>query len=82
VATVEDIAGDEQLAARDYFQRVDYPCVGQELTLVGPFAKFSASPVPAATRSPSLGEHNEEVFAGELDVESADLARLYAQRVL
>jgi benzylsuccinate CoA-transferase BbsE subunit len=82
VATVEDLAADKQLASRDYFQTVDYPALGTELTLVGPFAKLSASPVVPPRPSPTLGEHNEEILSGELGVTQDDMQRLFAQRVL
>jgi crotonobetainyl-CoA:carnitine CoA-transferase CaiB-like acyl-CoA transferase len=57
VGTVADIAHDEQLAAREYFQQV-----GPGLTLVGPFAKLGATPAPPARRAPLLGEHNDAVL--------------------
>jgi crotonobetainyl-CoA:carnitine CoA-transferase CaiB-like acyl-CoA transferase len=82
VSTVRDIADDEQLAARNYFQTVEHQGLGRPLTLVGPFAKLSASPMAQAAPAPSLGEHNVEVLVGELGLESDDLQILYSQRAI
>lgn len=60
VGTVEDVANDEQLAARQYFQRVVHN--GREMTLAGPFARLSATPAPPARRAPLLGEHNDVIL--------------------
>ena len=60
VGTVEDVANDEQLAARQYFQRIVHN--GREVTLAGPFARLSATPAPPARRAPLLGEHNDVIL--------------------
>ncbi len=65
VNTMEDVSRDRQLLARDYYQRVTHPGLDRELTLVGPFARLSASPARPARRAPMLGEHNAQVLAGE-----------------
>ena len=46
VNTAADIAHDEQLAARDYYQQVEHPGLDRSLTLIGPFAKLSETPAP------------------------------------
>ena len=66
VANVADIAHDEQLKAREYFVEIEHDTVGRKLTLPGPFAKLSVTPVGPYDRAPRIGEHNREVFGGLL----------------
>jgi crotonobetainyl-CoA:carnitine CoA-transferase CaiB-like acyl-CoA transferase len=74
VNTAADIAHDEQLAARDYYQQVEHPGLERSLTLIGPFAKLSGTPAPPARRAPMLGEHNAEVLRGELGLTEEEFA--------
>jgi crotonobetainyl-CoA:carnitine CoA-transferase CaiB-like acyl-CoA transferase len=76
VATIADVAGDRQLAARDFYQRVRHPGLGRELELVGPFARLSGSPAPPARRAPMLGEHTAEVLRADLGLAAEDIAAL------
>jgi len=64
VANAQDIRSDPQLAARDFWQAV--PHDGVPITFSGAFAKFSATQVSVRRPAPKLGEHNEEIFVGEL----------------
>jgi benzylsuccinate CoA-transferase BbsE subunit len=82
VATIEDIARDRQLQARDYYQPVSHPGLDRELTLVGPFAKLSASPAPSARRAPMLGEHTADVLRGQLGISEAEFAALESAGVI
>ena len=82
VNTAEDIAHDRQLAAREYYQQVEHPGLDRSLTLVGPFAKLSASPAPAARRAPMLGEHTIDILQGELGLSGAEFAALEAAGVI
>jgi crotonobetainyl-CoA:carnitine CoA-transferase CaiB-like acyl-CoA transferase len=70
--TPAEFVADEQLAARDYFVTVHDACGDVRM----PGAPFkSEPPMLAITRAaPRLGEHNEEVFVGELGHESGELA--------
>ncbi|MGH7913409.1 MAG: CoA transferase, partial [Candidatus Binataceae bacterium] len=78
VATVADIADDDQLKARNYFARVEHDTLGRMLTLPGSFAKFSVTPVGPGRRAPRLGEHNGEVWGELMGIDGARLARLRA----
>src|SRR5260221_700495 len=75
-SAMADVAHDRQLAARGYFQQVAHPGLDRDLTLVGPFAKLSASPAPAARRAPMLGEHTADVLQGVLGITDAILRAL------
>jgi crotonobetainyl-CoA:carnitine CoA-transferase CaiB-like acyl-CoA transferase len=61
VASIEDVARSEQLAARAFWAVVDHPELGETYTYPGAFARFSEQPITTRRRPPLLGEHNEEV---------------------
>jgi crotonobetainyl-CoA:carnitine CoA-transferase CaiB-like acyl-CoA transferase len=63
VATVEDIRKDEQLAARDFWQRVPTPWGGEPIAFPGSFALFDGARPGIRRTAPTLGEHNVEVYA-------------------
>jgi len=72
--TPAEFVADEQLAAREYFVTVSGNQGGGEVRMPG--AAFKSSPeLFAITRAaPGLGEHNHEVFVGELGHSSDELA--------
>ena len=80
VQTPEDLARCPQLAARDFFTRVDHPVLGK---LRVPFRLWNMSATPARYRIPSplLGQHNAQVF-GALGLDGEALARLRAQAII
>ena len=76
VATVEEVVQSSQLAARGYFQSVEHPELGASFSYPGPFAKFSAAPIQYRRRPPTVGEHNREIFCGELGMSDGEFAKL------
>jgi benzylsuccinate CoA-transferase BbsE subunit len=79
VATEADIARDVQLKARGYFVPVDHTeTVGRTLTMPGPFAKLSETPIAINRRAPKLGEHNDEIYGGLLGRSAEQLTELRA----
>ena len=81
IGTVKDISADEQLIAREFFQQVEHPGIG-EVRYPGPWAKLSQTPLPALSRAPTIGEHNEEVYCGRLGLDRQQLVRLAGAGVL
>jgi benzylsuccinate CoA-transferase BbsE subunit len=75
VATAADIAADPQLAYREYFQSVPDPVLGRTVRFPGPFARLSATPLAAARRPPTAGEHNTQVYAELCGLDVDALAR-------
>jgi crotonobetainyl-CoA:carnitine CoA-transferase CaiB-like acyl-CoA transferase len=82
VASTKDIAEDVQLAARDYWRKLEHPDLGEEVVYCGPFIKMSETPVRQTRRAPRLGEHDEEIYAGELGLDAARLHELRKQGII
>ena len=76
VTTIEEVVESPQFASRDYFQNLAHPELGETFRYPGPFAKFSASPIEYRRRPPTVGEHNSEIYRGELGLPETEIARL------
>jgi crotonobetainyl-CoA:carnitine CoA-transferase CaiB-like acyl-CoA transferase len=75
VKTFDEVLDDPQLNARGYFQRVQHREAGN-YRYPGPPYRLSASPGQIVRPAPILGQHNEEVFCGELGYSREELAEL------
>ncbi len=62
IATVDEVAASEQLAARGYWQELEHPELGTRIRYPGPFAQFSATPIRYRQRPPLVDEHTDEVL--------------------
>jgi crotonobetainyl-CoA:carnitine CoA-transferase CaiB-like acyl-CoA transferase len=89
VATIDEVAASEQLAARDYWRDVPQPLApqaledeGASLRHPGPFARFSATPIQYRRPAPRIGQHNREVYVDELGLSEAELARLQREGIV
>ncbi len=76
VADTEDIRRDEQLEARNFWQQVEAPWGGSTLTFPGSFALFDGARPPIRRGAPGVGEHNVEVYVGELGLTTHELVAL------
>ena len=76
-----DLAKDRQLMDRDYFVRTSDAELG-ELTIPGAPYLHSASPWRMSRRAPKVGEHNVEVYCGELGMSRSDLVSLATAGVI
>ena len=81
VSTVADVEEDPQLAARGFWQDVEIPEVGRPVAFPGGFALFDGERPRIRRPAPRLGEHNHEIYVGELGIERADLAAATTERV-
>ncbi|MET9480234.1 formyl-CoA transferase [Streptomyces sp. SID3212] len=80
ILSTKEIIEDASLAANDMVVEVPHPERGS-FTTVGSPLKLSDSPVDMVT-SPLLGEHNEEVYAGELGLDAEELRLLKSNGVI
>jgi crotonobetainyl-CoA:carnitine CoA-transferase CaiB-like acyl-CoA transferase len=78
VATPGDILEHRQLEARGYYDHIEHPDIGETVTYPGHFVKDLTDPARVGVRRPPprVGEHNREIYCGELGLRDADLARL------
>ena len=82
IRTMEEIMGDPHLQDRDFFVPVEHPELGREFIYPGPAAIYNASPWSISRRAPLIGEHNQEIFGGELGLPQADLEDLKSSGVI
>ncbi len=82
VSTVEDICQDPQLTARRFWQDVSDPGSGATLKYPGGFAVINGERLALRRPAPSIGQHNQEVYAGELGLSSSEIAQIQAAEVM
>jgi crotonobetainyl-CoA:carnitine CoA-transferase CaiB-like acyl-CoA transferase len=82
VSTPEDLAKNPQLAARDWYQKVEHDHLGAKVQYTGPPFRMSETPWAIRRRPPLPGEHNNEIFTGELGVSAQELDRLQSAGVV
>lgn len=80
--TTADISRDAHLEARGFWEKVDHPDLGRRLTYAGAPLKMSSDSWRIRCRAPLLGEHNTEIYAGELGLAPEELALLKARNVI
>ncbi len=82
ITTVDEVLSSPQLDSRNYWQTLNHPELGRSFRYPGPFAKFSESPIVYRRRPPLVGEHNEEIFCGELGLSDRQLTDLSRRGVV
>jgi crotonobetainyl-CoA:carnitine CoA-transferase CaiB-like acyl-CoA transferase len=82
VATVEDIYGDEQLRAREFWHEANYPDSGVSLKHPGGFAIFNGERLQIRQLAPRLGQHNREVYENDLGLSGGEIAQLQVEGVI
>jgi crotonobetainyl-CoA:carnitine CoA-transferase CaiB-like acyl-CoA transferase len=69
---------DHQLAARRYFVEMDFPGLGGTYKIQGAPFPLPESPWRITRPAPRIGEHNQEIYCGELGLDPKELAVLRA----
>lgn len=82
VNTPQDIVESPQLDARDFWVEVEHPELSETFRYPGPWAKLSATPVTIRRRAPLVGEHNDEIFRGELGLSADAIAGLRGRGII
>ena len=80
VANIEQVAKNEQLAARHYWRRIEHAELGTDITYPGNF--FVASGCGIRFRAPLIGEHNEQVYKKELGLSNEEISDLRRSDVI
>jgi crotonobetainyl-CoA:carnitine CoA-transferase CaiB-like acyl-CoA transferase len=78
----KDLMESPQLKAREFFVPVRHPELADTITYPGFPVKMTGFPYQPQRRAPLIGEHNEEVYMGELGFTRENLARLKVNGVI
>lgn len=76
VYTPRELLEYSQLQERGFWENVEHPELGRTITYPGAFIKCSEASCNITRRAPLIGEHNEEIYAGELGFSKGDLVML------
>jgi benzylsuccinate CoA-transferase BbsE subunit len=82
VSTTRDICEDLQLRSRDYWEKLVHPELGDAIVYCGPFIRMSQTPVQYRRRAPLIGEHNVEIFCGDLGISQEKLDFFKTQGII
>lgn len=82
MCTPEDFVSDIQLESRNYFAKVVHPELDDTLTYLGSPYKMSETPWQIWRRAPLIGEHNLEIYQGELKFTDEEFLRLKEEGVI
>ena len=78
----KDICESIQLQSRNYWVNLYHPELGEAVTYCGPSSGLSETPIVYRRRAPLIGEHNAEIYGGELGLCQERMAALKKARVI
>ncbi|MFQ6027604.1 MAG: CaiB/BaiF CoA transferase family protein, partial [Dehalococcoidia bacterium] len=76
VRTPDELLEDPHLGDRQFWVEVEHPELGRSFTYPGGAAIYGETPWRISRRAPLLGEHNEEIWRGELGLVPLKLSLL------
>lgn len=76
VSSSRDIVQNIQLKARDFWVNVEHPELKTGIMYPGCFIKASETPCQIKQRAPLIGEHNLEIYEGELGLSRSEISSL------
>jgi crotonobetainyl-CoA:carnitine CoA-transferase CaiB-like acyl-CoA transferase len=82
VFTAADLAQNPQFASRGFWCKVFHPELNEILMYPGPSVQVPQCPQQIYRRAPVVGEHNREIFQGELGLSGTQLTLLKGQGVI
>jgi crotonobetainyl-CoA:carnitine CoA-transferase CaiB-like acyl-CoA transferase len=82
VRAPEELLDDAHLHDRQFWKQVEHPELGRSFVYPGEAAIYNGSPWRIRRRAPLIGEHNEDIFCGELGLSPQELAVLAESRVI
>ena len=72
---------EEHILKKGSFVKLNYPTMDKEYSVVGPAVELSENPGVIRSRSPQLGEHNEEILSG-LGYSQDEITQLKSERII
>lgn len=82
VYTAEEVVKEAQLEARRFFVELEHPELGRAFLYPGAPYRHQETPWRLRRRAPLLGEHNLEVYEGELGLSREQVITLYSAGVI
>ena len=82
VSSPHDLLTDPQLIARNYWTNIQHDELGTNIQYPGPFIKASETPLQITRRAPLIGEHNLEIYEGELGLSRGMICSLKESGVI
>ncbi len=82
VRPAEALLDDDHLHDRDFWKEVAHPELGRRFVYPGEAAIYNASPWRISRRAPLIGEHNADIFCGELGLSPQELVTLAENKVI
>jgi benzylsuccinate CoA-transferase BbsE subunit len=82
VQTIADLASSPQLKARGFWDDVEHPDLHTTITYPGAFIKASETPCVNTIRAPHIGEHNAEIYMGELGMSRKELVFMKGAKII
>ena len=71
-----DLLDNPQLKSREFWADIEHNELNETITYPGPFVKMSETPVIVRHRAPLIGEHNIDIYRGELGIATNELITL------
>jgi len=81
VNTPEEFINDPHTIAREFFTQVSHPLAGTMKYPGAPF-KLSGTPWSIERPAPLIGQHNEEIYGGELGMKGEELMQLQEKGII
>src|ERR1700675_4286556 len=82
VRAPEALLDDPPLHGRGFRKEVEHPDLGRSFVYPGEAAIYNGSPWRISRRAPLIGEHNQDIFCGELGLSPQELSVLAESRVI
>ena len=78
----EDVLADAHFQARGFPTEVEHPDLGESFIYAGAPYKLPESPWSIQRRAPLLGEHNEEIYVGEVGMSRDEVVALKSEGII
>lgn len=82
IQNIEELLESHQLRAREFWSYVEDPSLGITLQLPGFPIRMTGMKYRPKRPAPSIGEHNEEIYMGELGFSKDEFIRLMAEGII
>ena len=82
VRAPEQLLDDPHLHDRGFWKEVEHPEIGRSVVYPGEAAIYNGTPWAISRRAPLIGEHNAEIFCGELGLSRGELSVLAERGVI